>query len=108
MTDLASTTTSVAQDTLSKIEAFCARTGMSETAFGKAVAGDGHLVRRLRDDESMTIKRLDKVLAFIRDYPNVEINGAVTANDFMVEPPCEVPGVRDEVSGPALELRRAG
>lgn len=53
---------------LEEITAFCARYGMSETAFGLAVARDGHLVRRLRDGKSMTTRRLDQVKNFMAEH----------------------------------------
>lgn len=57
----------VSESLLGVIERFCAREGMPETRFGLAAAEDGHLVRRLREDESMTIRRMQRVLEFIRD-----------------------------------------
>lgn len=57
----------VSRNILEMINAFRMRTGMSETTFGAAAAGDNHLIRRLREKDSMTIKRLQKVIDFIRD-----------------------------------------
>lgn len=56
---------STATKLLAEIEAFCARHGISETTFGRAVARDGHLVRRLRRHKSMTIRRMDRCRAFM-------------------------------------------
>jgi hypothetical protein len=60
---------STADDLLDQIVSFCARTGMSETAFGQAVARDRHLVRRLRSHKSMTLRRMDQVKAFMVAHP---------------------------------------
>ena len=57
----------ISESTVKQIEGFCQRHHMSETAFGIAVAGDGHLVRRLREETSMSVRRLDRVLEFIAE-----------------------------------------
>ena len=56
------------ENLLREIEAFCARAGLSETRFGVMAVGDGHLVRRLRDGKSLTVKRMDRVVSFMRDF----------------------------------------
>jgi hypothetical protein len=61
---------------LAAIEAFCAKHGMSETAFGKKAAGDGHLVRRLREDRSITLKRIDKAEKFMAEFQPTEASNA--------------------------------
>lgn len=52
---------------LSEIDAHCAETGMSVTAFGVAVRNDPALVHHLRNDtRSITIDTVDKIRAYIR------------------------------------------
>lgn len=58
---------STQESLLKEIASFCERHGMAETAFGLAAVRDGHMVRRLRESGSMTVKRLDQVLAFMRE-----------------------------------------
>lgn len=57
---------STADQLLTDILAFCERHKTSETAFGVASCGDGHLVRRLRAGKSVTTKRLDEVRGFMK------------------------------------------
>jgi len=53
---------------LKEIENFCQRHGMSETAFGREVARDNHMVGRIRREKSLTTKRLDRIRDFMRSY----------------------------------------
>jgi len=55
-----------AEKLLKEIEAFCDRHGMSETAFGREVACDNHMVSRIRREKSLTTRRLDKIREFMR------------------------------------------
>jgi hypothetical protein len=54
---------------LAQVEAFLARTGMSERSFGRRVAKDGNLVRRMRV-RPITYPTGDLILAFMRDNPD--------------------------------------
>lgn len=51
---------------LKEIENFCQRHGMSETAFGREVARDNHMVGRIRREKSLTTRRLDKIREYMR------------------------------------------
>jgi len=55
-----------AEKLLKEIEAFCLRHRMSETAFGREVARDNHMVSRIRKEKSLTTRRLDKIRDFMR------------------------------------------
>ena len=52
----------------SRIGAFLESTGISPTRFGRMAVGDPHLVRRIEAGRSLTLRRADRVLAFIADY----------------------------------------
>lgn len=66
---------SIAKELLSEIETFCRRFDVAETTFGIAVARDGHLVRRLRETESITAKRIDRVREYIAEQTQVRSDG---------------------------------
>ena len=53
---------------LHEIEAFCARHGISDTAFGRLASRDGHLVRNLRAGRSISLSRADRIRAFMGRY----------------------------------------
>jgi len=59
---------------LSEIEAYRARTGVTETRFGRAVLNDGHFVRRLREGGNITLRTVERVRAYLRaaDQPQHE------------------------------------
>lgn len=71
---------------LAAIEAFCARHGMSATAFGLKAAKDGHLVRRLKDAKSMTLKRIDRVEKFMADYENANASPSSDPSELQPKP----------------------
>jgi len=50
---------------LADIEAYCARSGTDRTTFGKMVANDGHLISRMEQGRTPTLKMIDRVRAFI-------------------------------------------
>ena len=50
---------------LAEIEAFLSETGMSPTAYGKAVANDSNLVRQLRGGRSIGLKKVDDICMFM-------------------------------------------
>lgn len=50
---------------LSEIDAFLNETGMSQTAFGKAVGGDARLYRDMRAGRSVSLRMYDRVHAFM-------------------------------------------
>ena len=52
----------------SRIVAFLESTGISPTRFGRMAVGDPHLVRRIEAGRSLTLRRADRILAFIADY----------------------------------------
>ena len=51
---------------LREIDAFRAKTGMTETRFGRAALNDGHFVRRLREGGNTTLRTVERVREFIR------------------------------------------
>lgn len=59
---------------LREIEAFCQRTGMAPTRFGREALNDGHFVRRLREGGNITLRTVERVRAFMaaRDAPRRE------------------------------------
>jgi hypothetical protein len=57
---------------LQRIGAYLASTSMSERTFGMRVCGDHKLVSRLRQS-SVTLERIEKAEAFMRDNPPVQI-----------------------------------
>lgn len=64
---------STAEKLLAEIESFCERHGMSETAFGRKVANDNHMVRRIREKQSLTTTRLDRIRDFMREYDELQM-----------------------------------
>ena len=50
---------------LAEIEAFLARSGLTATKFGVAAVNDGHLVANLRKGNSVTLKTVDRVRAYM-------------------------------------------
>ncbi len=76
---------STGENLLKQIDAFIARTGMSETRFGILAVGDGHLVRRLREHKSITIRRLDQVQWFM----SAHADGAGSADQKVASGPTD-------------------
>jgi hypothetical protein len=56
---------SIQSDLLTEIEAFIATHKIAETTFGRLVVNDGQMLRRLRAEENMTLKTLDRVRAYL-------------------------------------------
>lgn len=54
---------------LARISAYLSETAMSERSFGLHVCGDHKLVSRLRSS-SVTLDRIEKAEAFMRDHPH--------------------------------------
>jgi hypothetical protein len=52
---------------LEDIERFLKASKLSATAFGEQVMNDRHLVKRLRQGGSVTLKTADKIRSFIAD-----------------------------------------
>src|SRR5262245_3078906 len=50
---------------LSEIEAFLAETGMAATKLGLSAVNDSHLVKRLRQGSSVTLKTADRLRAYL-------------------------------------------
>lgn len=63
---------------LAEIEAFLARSGLTATKFGVAAVNDGHLVANLRKGNSVTLKTVDRVRAYMAQ--GREQNSVVRAN----------------------------
>jgi hypothetical protein len=60
---------------LGEIERFLKTSKLSATAFGEQVMNDRHLVRRLREGGSVTLKTADKIRSFIADPPRPKKKG---------------------------------
>ncbi len=57
-----------ADSLLSEIEAFCRRSGMAESTFGRQAVNDGKLCARLRDGKNVTLDTAERIRDFIRAY----------------------------------------
>lgn len=66
---------------LTEIDAFLAKSGMSESYFGKRATGNSELVKRLRDNGTVTLKTAGRVRDFIRANPGLRVrtNGDASA-----------------------------
>lgn len=53
---------------LARIETFLERHGMSATRFGEEAASDRHFVRRLRSGRSVTLRKAQRVCAYMADF----------------------------------------
>lgn len=71
----------------SRIGAFLESTGISPTRFGRMAVGDPHLVRRIEGGRSLTLRRADRVLAFIADHER----SSGGARDPPLRPRCRKP-----------------
>lgn len=55
-------------DLLSRIDAFLARTGMSESRFGREVCNDGALVADMRSGREPRLSTIERVERFMAEY----------------------------------------
>lgn len=55
------------QEILTEIEAFCARTGMAKTAFGRGAVNDPSLVADLEAGRELRRRQRERVRAFMQD-----------------------------------------
>lgn len=60
---------------LEYIEDFLQRHGMSATRFGEEAASDRHLVRSLRAGGSVTLRRAERILAYMQER-DAAVSGA--------------------------------
>jgi hypothetical protein len=61
---------------LEEIEAFCRRTGIAESTFGRQSVNDGKLCVRLRDGKDVTLETAAKIRGFIIEHqPSAPTNG---------------------------------
>ena len=68
---------SSADSLLGEIEAFCRRTGIAESTFGRQAVNDGKLCVRLRNGKDVTLETAAKIRGFIEGQPQAEkLNGA--------------------------------
>jgi hypothetical protein len=51
---------------LVEIDEFCRKSGTSRTGFGRRVAGDSHLVSRLRGGSMPTLMTIERIQRYIR------------------------------------------
>jgi hypothetical protein len=69
-----------ADSLLAEIEAFCRRTGIAESTFGRQAVNDGKLCVRLRNGKDVTLETAGKIRSFIAGQspaaPTVNVNGA--------------------------------
>lgn len=63
-------------DLLAHIESFLARSGMKPTRFGLDAAGEGSFVDTLRGGRSPSLKKVNRVLEFIRDHDDSDRSNA--------------------------------
>jgi hypothetical protein len=69
---------SSADSLLGEIEAFCRRTGIAESTFGRQAVNDGKLCVRLRNGKDVTLETAAKIRGFIEGQPPAAaLNGAV-------------------------------
>ena len=69
---------SSADSLLGEIEAFCRRTGIAESTFGRQSVNDGKLCVRLRNGKDVTLETAAKIRGFIEGQPpTATLNGAV-------------------------------
>jgi hypothetical protein len=54
------------EDLIARIERYCARTGVSEEAFGKLAAYNRNLLTRLRNDRTITLRTYERIDLFLR------------------------------------------
>jgi hypothetical protein len=68
---------SSADSLLGEIEAFCRRTGIAESTFGRQAVNDGKLCVRLRNGKDVTLETAAKIRGFIEGQPHAAaLNGA--------------------------------
>ena len=68
---------SSADSLLGEIEAFCRRTGIAESTFGRQAVNDGKLCVRLRNGKDVTLETAAKIRGFIEgEPPAATLNGA--------------------------------
>ncbi|HUQ50648.1 MAG TPA: hypothetical protein VM692_00415 [Gammaproteobacteria bacterium] len=67
---------SSADSLLAEIEAFCRRSGIAESTFGRQSVNDGKLCVRLRNGKDVTLETAAKIRGFIEKQPAVQkLNG---------------------------------
>ena len=70
---------SSADTLLAEIEAFCRRSGIAESTFGRQSVNDGKLCVRLRNGKDVTLETAAKIRGFIEKQPAIEtLNGAAS------------------------------
>lgn len=57
------------RELLDEISRFCASSGIAESTFGRLAVNDGKLARRLRCGRGLKPPTVDRITAFMRDYP---------------------------------------
>ena len=68
---------STADSLLAEIEAFCRRSGIAESTFGRQSVNDGKLCLRLRNGKDVTLETAAKIRGFIeKEPPAAKPNGA--------------------------------
>ena len=66
---MTSTASSALEQFVARIDAFLAKTGMSQSAFGRAACNDGSFVADLRAaGRSPQLSTIERVEKFMRDY----------------------------------------
>ena len=68
---------SSADSLLAEIEAFCRRSGIAESTFGRQSVNDGKLCVRLRNGKDVTLETAAKIRGFIdKEAPAGTLNGS--------------------------------
>jgi len=97
-----------AQALVAEIEAYCRRSGVAESTFGRQAVNDGKFVGRIRGGGGVTTKTIDRVRQFMRDRPPA--GAAAAPVPIMPAPPARPARNTDPASsahGPASDKKSA-
>ncbi len=84
-----------ASELLREIGAYCRDAGLAETTFGRLAVNDGKLVARLRDGGRITGRTLQRVRAYISEYPATNSAARSVIRPIREAPPAPEPEVKD-------------
>jgi SAM-dependent methyltransferase len=81
---------------LQEIAAYCRRTGMAETTFGRRAVNDGKFASRLRCGGRVTLDTLERVRSFIEANPGPGADGRSSGNGASAPPSGAAPSVAQQ------------